>query len=226
MDHRGNIILPSDYARAVAVAGAVPVILPVWQALPEDLLALCDGLILAGGSDVDPARYGGDDHPAVYDIDRVRDDIEIAMVHLALQRKTPILAICRGAQVVNVALGGTLYAHLPDLPGSDLPHRDESNRRVTHAVHIDPTARLAGIMGTSAEPPISWHHQAIDRLAPGLRVAAVAPDGCIEAVEHPDHPELIAVQWRPELNAASDPAQQRLFDALTEACRARLRPTP
>lgn len=106
MDARGNIILPCEYADAVAVAGGVPLIRPVWQALPEDLLAVCDGLILAGGSDIDPVLYDGAYHPTVYAIDRVRDNVEIALVHLALRQGLPTLAICRGMQVVNVALGG------------------------------------------------------------------------------------------------------------------------
>ncbi len=223
IDARGNMILPRAYADAVARAGGLPLCLPVWQAPPGALLALCHGLILAGGSDVDPALYGGPAHPAIYGIDRTRDDAEIALVHLAVAAQMPTLAICRGAQIANVALGGTLHPHLPDLAaewGSALAHRAEPYGGVTHAVTIEPGTRMAAILGSGDEPSVSWHHQAIDRLGNGLRVAACAADGCIEAVELPAHPWFVGVQWHPELSAATDTAQQRLFDVLIEEARA------
>ena len=219
LDARGNIILPRAYADAVARAGGLPLILPIWQGAAAALLAQCDGIVLSGGSDVDPAHYGGDAHPAVYGVDRVRDDEEIALVRLAHARGIPTLAICRGLQVLNVALGGTLHPHLPDLPGGDIAHRAEPYGGVTHAIEVVPETRLAAILGAQGEPPISWHHQAIDRVAPELRVVARASDGCIEAVECAEHPWLLGVQWHPELSAAADPAQQRLFDALIAACK-------
>ena len=136
LDARGNIILPRAYADAVARAGGLPLILPIWQGAAAALLAHCNGLILSGGSDVDPARYGGDAHPAVYGVDRVRDDEEIALVRLAHARGIPTLAICRGLQVLNVALGGTLHPHLPDLPRGDVAHRAEPYGGVTHAIFV------------------------------------------------------------------------------------------
>jgi putative glutamine amidotransferase len=222
LDARGNIILPREYADAVARAGGLPLILPIWQGNPAELLACCHGLILAGGSDVDPALYGEEGHPAIYGVDRVRDDAEVALVHLALAQQMPTLAICRGAQVLNVALGGTLHAHLPDLPGSTIAHRAEPYGGVTHAVALESGTHLARILGAGGGAPVSWHHQAIDRLGTGLRVAAHADDGCVEAVELPDHPWFVGVQWHPELSAGQDAVQQHLFDALVEACRERV----
>ncbi len=222
MDERGNMILPRQYADAVAAAGGVPVILPIWQAPAQALLAFCDGLILSGGSDVDPALYAGDGHPAIYGVDRVRDDAEIALLRLALLRHMPVLAICRGMQLVNVALGGTLHAHLPDLADATVAHRAEPYGGVQHPIHVEPGSRLVSITGECFEPTISWHHQAIDRPALGLHVTARAADGCIEAVEMTDAPLCLGVQWHPELTAASDASQQCLFDALVAACDQRL----
>lgn len=220
-DARGNIILPSEYVDAVARAGGLPLILPIWQGEAAALLALCDGLILSGGSDVDPALYNGAAHPTVYGVDRTRDDAEIALVHLAVAQGLPVLAICRGAQVTNVALGGTLHAHVPDVYNGTPAHRAEPYGGVTHTVEIVAGTRLAEIVGAGSAPSVSWHHQALEKVAPGLRVMARAADGCIEAVELVDHPWYFGVQWHPELTAAADPAQQHLFDALISACRAR-----
>ncbi len=172
---------------------------------------------------MDPALYGGSEHEAIYGIDRLRDDVEIAMVHLAIARGLPTLAICRGAQVANVALGGTLHAHLPDLPATGGAHRTVAHRAepyggVTHPVMVEEGTLLAASLGEQGFPPVSWHHQAIDRIAPALRVVARAEDGCVEAVELPDHPWFVGVQWHPELSAAGDAAQQRLFNALIGAC--------
>ena len=137
----------------------------------------------------------------------------------------PTLAICRGSQVLNVALGGTLHPHLPDLGrvddhGAEVVHRDaEAIARglpgaVPHDVRVEPGSLVAEVMGETDVTPMSWHHQAIDELGSGLRAVGWAPDGTIEATEHDSHPWLVSVQWHPELSAATDPTQQRLFDAL------------
>jgi putative glutamine amidotransferase len=129
----------------------------------------------------------------------------------------PTLCICRGIQVLNVALGGTLIEHLPDEVGDTIAHRVPPRNPTQHPIRLEPGSRLADIIGQAEATTTSWHHQAIRRPAAGLDVVAHAPDGTIEAVEMPDHPWLVAVQWHPELTAANDPGQQRLFDALVKA---------
>ena len=138
-----------------------------------------------------------------------------------------MFAICRGSQVLNVALGGSLHLHLPDVVDGSVVHRDEEAARqnqpapVPHPVEVDADSLVATAMGATAVTPMSWHHQAIDRLGDGLRIVARAPDGTIEATQHESHPWLASVQWHPELTADADPTQQRLFDAFVEAARTR-----
>jgi putative glutamine amidotransferase len=129
----------------------------------------------------------------------------------------PTLGVCRGLQVINVALGGTLHEHLPDVVGESVLHRLPPRVPTPHELEVLPGTRLAGILGETRFTASSWHHQAIDEVAPGLEVAARAPDGTIEAVEMPRHRWLVAVQWHPELTAAVEPLQQRVFDALARA---------
>ena len=224
----GQVELPQEYVHAVRRAGADVVLVPPGTADdPVDVelvLDRLDGVVLAGGGDVDPARYGGSGHETVYALRPERDRDELALVHALLARQLPTLAICRGAQVLNVALGGSLVAHLPDVvPGPDaggVLHRlepEEVRGRATptpHEVEVEPGSALAGVLGTGRVTPMSWHHQAVDRLGDGLRAVARAPDGVVEALELADHPEVVAVQWHPELTAAVDPTQQALFDDL------------
>jgi putative glutamine amidotransferase len=204
--------LPAAYIDALVRAGGAPALLPPVDVDPAAWLDRCDGLILTGGGDIDPATYGGACHPTNYMMDRQRDAIELALVREALRRELPLLAICRGIQVLNVALGGTLIPHIPDAVGEEVPHRLPPREPTKHTVEILPDSHLAEILECAACVPVSWHHQAIGRLGAGLRVVARAPDGIIEAVEMPGKPRLIAVQWHPELSAAEDPIQQRLFD--------------
>jgi putative glutamine amidotransferase len=129
----------------------------------------------------------------------------------------PTLNICRGTQVLNVALGGTLIEHLPDEVSGEVTHRADPSGYVHHPVNLDPDSRLAQIMGNNEVSSASWHHQAVRAVAPDLKVVGQAADGTIEALEMPAHPWLVAVQWHPESIAATDLAQQRIFDALVEA---------
>ncbi len=213
--------LPAEYVDAVRRAGGLPVILPPGEEAVAQVLSLLDGIILSGGGDIAPEFYGGTRHATNYLVDLERDSSEIALARSLVTQDMPLLGICRGTQVINVALGGTLIEHLPDVVGEAVLHRAPPRVPVDHAVAIDPDSRLASVVGGSQLSAASWHHQAIRQPGTGLHVVAHAPDGTIEAVEIPEHPWLIAVQWHPELTAAADPVQQRLFDGLVEAARRR-----
>ena len=216
-DERGRYTLPAEYVAAVERAGAVPLLIPPVPGHAARYLELVDGVVLAGGGDLDPAHYRGRSDETFYGVDAQRDALELALARALVERRQPTLAICRGMQVLNVALGGTLIEHLPAVVGEDVLHRKPPREPVAHPVSVKPGSRLAAIAGVTQCAPMSWHHQALRTVAPGLEVVATAPDGTIEAVELPGHPWLIAVQWHPELTADKDPAQQRLFDALVRA---------
>ncbi|MBO3744468.1 gamma-glutamyl-gamma-aminobutyrate hydrolase family protein [Streptosporangiaceae bacterium NEAU-GS5] len=185
-------LLPFTYVDLVARAGGQPVILPP-AGEPEEVVGRLDGLVIAGGGDIDPARYGAAPHPATGFIRKFRDESEFALTQAALDAGLPILGICRGMEVLNVVLGGTLHQHLPDLIG----HTDHAPAPATYgrvAVRLGP--ELADLYGVSEIVPAHYHHQAIDRLGAGLTVAATAPDGTVEAVKLRER--VHAVQWHPE----------------------------
>ena len=207
----------TQYVDAVRRAGGMAVLVPPGDPRVEALLARLDGLIFAGGGDIDPALYGGRAHPEVYSVNRERDETEIALARRVVSSGTPTLGICRGTQILNVALGGTLHEHLPDVVGDRISHRSAQRLATRHPVSVKAGSRLAEILGTTALEPSSWHHQAVRTSAPGLEVVASAPDGTIEACELASHPWLVAVQWHPETRAAEDPIEQRLFDAFVQA---------
>lgn len=209
-----------EYVDAVRRAGGVAVIVPPGDDDPPLVLDRLDGIILSGGGDVDPRLYGGEPHPALYGIDPGRDATEIALARAALEQRIPILAICRGIQVVNVATGGDLFQHLPDVTSGTVHHWIDSAEGSRHRVRIAADSRLAAICQAQEVMVQSWHHQALHRLGEGLRPVAWADDGTLEAVESADHPELVAVQWHPEETAGTDPAQQHLFDWLVTSCLA------
>ncbi len=211
--------LPAQYVDAVRRAGGIPILIPPGETQLDELLAHLDGLILSGGGDVDPALYGGSAHQTVYNVSLERDSSETAIVAKIVEADLPTLCICRGLQLLNVALGGTLIEHLPDVVGEEVPHRAPPRNPVMHPVQIQPDSQLGQILQTERVEAASWHHQAPDRVAPALKVVATAPDGTLEALEMPKHPWLVAVQWHPELTAADDPTQQRLFDTLVEVAQ-------
>lgn len=219
----GALVLPMEYVRGVQRAGGIAVVLPPWDTDVALLLAGVDGIILAGGADVDPALYGSAGHPAVYDVDEGRDAGEIEIIRYAIAHNLPLLGICRGAQLLNVALGGTLIEHLPDYVGEQVRHRASPPGVAYHSVRLASDSRLAQIVGEVDPRIASWHHQAIRKVAPDLVAVAWAADGTVEAVEMPSHAWMVAVQWHPELTAADDPAQQRIFDALVQAARTQAR---
>ena len=212
------------YLSALRRAGSLPLVVggPA-GAHAGELLARVDGVVLLGGPDVDPARYGASPHPSTYGVDPERDASEVDLARAAVSAGVPLLAVCRGLQVLNVALGGALHQHLPDGP-SGVAHGvpvGEGDPAV-HPVSVEGGSRLAEVerLGGRLERCVSIHHQAVDRVAPGLHPTAYAPDGVIEALEAPPGaPWCLGVQWHPERSAATDPSQQAVFDVFAAACR-------
>ena len=206
-----------SYTDAARSAGLRPYILPVLPA--EDAASALegmDGLLLTGGEDVDPSCYGAMPHPKLGDVHAARDAFEIALVRAARAKGLPTLAICRGIQVANVALGGTLIQDIPSERPNALAHDGEWDRdRRVHALHVDPRAKLAAALGASDLEVNSLHHQAIDRLAPGLIAVAHAPDGIIEGAEwKADDWWFVAAQWHPEeLTGTPESWDRSLFGA-------------
>jgi putative glutamine amidotransferase len=214
--------LPAVYVDAVRRAGGVPVLLPPGEHAVDDLVARLDGFVLSGGGDVEPSLYGAERHPLSDRIDLERDAFELALASAVVAHEVPALSICRGCQVLNVALGGTLVQHLPDVVGETIAHRESTpDGEERHPVRVEPGSRLAAALATMEPVPVSSHHQAVERVAPALVPVAWAADGTIEALELPGHPWLLAVQWHPEISAAEDASQQRLFDGLAAAARER-----
>ena len=215
---RQTFSVPCEYVDAVRMAGGVPIVLPpVEGETPEGLDAVA-GLILPGGGDVDPAHYGGGHHDANYGISQERDRFELALTRAAIARQSmPLLCVCRGMQLLNVALGGDLIAHIPDQFGTSVVHRAAQLKPVPHGVRLDPESRLARLLDGTQLTVQSVHHQAVGRLGYGLRAVAWSDDGVIEGVESERHPFVIGVQWHPELDALSDARPMRLFEELV-AC--------
>jgi putative glutamine amidotransferase len=215
--------LSAPYVRAVKTAGGIPIILPLQHDSIDELMALIDGLLLSGGPDVDPLRYGDDSlHPATYGIDAARDQFEIDLFDAALARGIPTFGICRGIQVMNVALGGTLIQDVStEHPGAaEVGHRQHElgleHSAVGHELSaVDPTP--LPIFGNNDLGVNSFHHQAIRDIAPELIPVAYSPDGLIEAVVMRDNPEVFGVQWHPELMFERDDAHLRPFARLVDA---------
>jgi putative glutamine amidotransferase len=216
-NEKGRFDVNAKYVDAVRRAGGYPVLLPPGEREPAECFEFLDGIVMTGGPDVDPKRYGGKAHPKVYGVDPERDTSEIALVKAIFEQQKPTLCICRGMQVLNVALGGTLIEDLASEVGEKIVHRADTYQM--HDVEIVPESHLARIVGARRIPTASWHHQAVRAPAPGLTVTARAQDGVIEAVEHADHPDLIAVQWHPEHTAEEDRHSQALFDWLVSTLR-------
>jgi len=213
--HSDGFNIPAAYVQAILRAAGMPLLLPTGAVNRVDLwLEKIQGLVLIGGGDIDPARYDAAHHDTIYNLDADRDACEFALARGALACRLPLLAICRGMQVVNVLLGGTLHRHLPEIFGEKVAHRLPPRETARHPVDIEADAHIVQAMGDTRVNTVSWHHQAVDRLGEGLRPVAWAEDGVIEALEQASNPNLLAVQWHPELSAAEDPAQQGLFDRL------------
>lgn len=214
-------------SRAVVKAGGLPVLIPTGLDEPtlRELYERLDAVLLPGGPDIDPAVFGEEPHPTVK-IDPARDAIELPIVRWAVEDDLPLFGICRGHQVINVALGGDLIQDIPSqLDGNVEPHdtpSDQPRNRPTHDVRIAPESRLAGIMGGTAAAVNSLHHQAVRKAAPGMVITAFSPDGLVEATEMPDKRFALSVQWHPEDLYENDEAMMRLFEAFVEAARERM----
>ena len=211
---RSRFTLPSAYVDALRAAQGLAVLVTPGEQEPEELLERLDGLVLSGGGDLDPAGYGAESRAHTYAVSPERDAFEIALLRAALERGLPTLAICRGMQILNVALGGDLHVHLPDVVGEAITHRSSQSEAALHPVRLEAGTQLSQGLGARELAAVpSWHHQALCRLGTGLRAVAWAPDGVVEAVELSSEPQLVAVQWHPELAGAS--AEGRgLFEGL------------
>jgi putative glutamine amidotransferase len=219
-----GVAVPARYVSALRRAGGQEAILlptELDEAGAGALLARFDGLLLLGGGDLDPHTYCEEPNTRVYGVNATRDECELVLTRVAVARGLPVLAICRGHQVLDVALGGSLDQHITGREGL-LEHGVpgvESGARL-HEVDVEPGSRLADAMGTTRATVSSHHHQAVERVGDGLRVVARAADGVVEGVElaDPDGPWIVGAQWHPEDTAESDPANQRLFDTFVREC--------
>lgn len=221
-DH--HFATPVQYVDAIRRAGGAAVLLPPGEEDIDSWLSILDGVVLSGGADICPKAYGGNpEHPELGPVHPDRDTAEIALTHALLRHGAmPVLFICRGLQILNVALQGTLHEHIEDLGKGDI-HRCPAEFWAKQPVSVDADTSLSRSVGQKSIVTMSGHHQGLKRLAEGLRVIATAEDGIIEAVEVEGHPFALAVQWHPEASAGSDPDQQRIFDALIGAASGKSR---
>lgn len=220
-------VIGPRYVEVLRAAGGVPWVIPLLSHDPDtlhEIFSRLDGVLLTGGADVDPARYGEPKLPVCGYIDPDRDAVELALLHHAEQHRLPVLAVCRGIQILNVAGGGTLYQDIPTQVPAALKHdhftnpQQPSRKLLSHEVTMKPGTRLHGLLGAAVVSVNSMHHQAIKELAPGLTATAYAPDGVIEAVESAGDRFVLAVQWHPEELTDGQPGMRRLFEALVAAC--------
>jgi len=217
-------MLMQSYINCIMQADGVPVLIPSmihadgWDVLYSRL----DGILFSGGGDIAIEQFSGEPHPRVDDVDLERDAVELKMIQTAAEDGKPFLGICRGAQLVNVGLGGTLYTDIADQFPNALNHTYPTNQRtvLVHEVKIEEGTRIAEVMGEPILKVNSLHHQGLKDIAPSLRVTGLAPDGLVEAVELPDHPFGIAVQWHPEWLTDQEPTQ-KLFKKFVEAAEKR-----
>jgi putative glutamine amidotransferase len=209
------------YIQAVARAGGLPVLVPLGleEEAYQALFARLDGILFTGGGDIAPDHYGGQSHSKVGDVDSERDRVELWLAKQVVEQDKPFLGICRGFQVLNVALGGSLYEDILDQKEGALKHDyypDYPRNLLAHGVTIEPASRLAGILGLTAAQVNSLHHQGVRQLASRLTATAHAPDGMLEAYELPAHRFGLAVQWHPEWLQEHEP-MRKLFEVFVEA---------
>ena len=212
----------STYTRALEVAGAAPVAIPLQlgEDTLKDIFAHLDGLLIAGGADVHPSEFGEAVEPFCGEIDRARDNVELQLLRWGIQQEVPILGICRGIQMLNVAAGGTLYQDIGAQVDHALKHEHVKGapyNRLTHSIEIDPESRLALALGTTRLDVNSLHHQSVKQVAPGFHVVARAPDGIVEGIERLNGSFAIGVQFHPEWLIDDDARMVQVFRHFVDA---------
>lgn len=213
-----------DYQKVIAANGGIPIILPFLEEnLAQEMVEKCDAILFSGGEDVDPQFYGQDPHQKLGETIPLRDKWEIALLEKAMEKKKPILAICRGIQLVNIALGGSLIQDIPSDIKNSIKHSQTVNRSWdSHWVTLEKGSRLEEILQETKIRVNSLHHQAIDRLAEPLRVTAKSSDGVIEAIEHEYYGNfLLGIQWHPESMAATDEKMNKIFAEFVKSATSR-----
>ncbi len=221
--HTNDISMRNTYLGAIKGAGGAPVVLPLELEEPDlkQLVSMLDGFLFTGGPDVHPFLFGEETHIHCGEVSDKRDSLELTLLRLVMEAKKPILGICRGIQLINIGLGGTIYQDLPSQFPQAFPiaHKQPFPYATpSHSVSIVPGTRLASICQSSSIKVNSMHHQAVKDLAAGCIVSGTGPDGLIEAIEMPDYPFLVGVQWHPEYLWGQDPSAASLFSHFVKAC--------
>jgi putative glutamine amidotransferase len=219
---RERTFVGHDYIQAIAQAGGVPLVLPIIEDKKRLLcqVEIIDGLLLSGGYDVNPLQYGQEPEGHLEQVNQERDSYEMDLLRASYQLHKPILGICRGQQLLNVAFGGTLYQDIPSAFPSAVQHRQKSKPdAATHTIDLVEGTLLQQLMGSKSVATNSHHHQAVKNVAPGFVVNALAKDGIIEGIEKKDSLFVLGVQWHPEFMTIKDPKMLRLFQAFVEAAR-------
>ena len=211
-----------NYAEATAQAGGLPLLVSnLSPDLAESFALGADGLLLTGGIDVDPGFYGAEPHPRLGVVDLARDHFELALYRAAKARKIPVLGVCRGIQLINVAQGGTLHQHVPDLPNAVQHDQTDIGGAPSHGVRLEPDSQLAKIFGANVIRTNSYHHQAVERIGEDLRVTARSSDGVVEGIEGTTDHYVLGVQWHPEMSFERYPEHAVPFKAFINAIRER-----
>ena len=221
-DERTTTLLCS-YAQAIEKSGGVPLLLPYVEndGVIDQFVSVCDGFFFTGGKDIEPSRYGKERIPTCGIIQKYRDELEFKVFAKAFQTQKPILGVCRGAQVINVALGGTLYQDIPSQLPTEIAHRQsEAKNKPSHEVKILKNTPLYALIGKERMQANSFHHQAINKLGRGLEIMALADDGVIEAVYLIGKRYLNAYQWHPERLCETDGENKKIFDDFIQNCLA------
>jgi len=214
----GGYYLPDGYVESVRKAGAVPLLLTPGESNIDSILQAVDGLLFAGGGDIDPSVYKGPTHPSLDRVDPVRDSFELALAKKVFNSTIPVLGICRGFQLLALASGASLVTHIPDEIGEEVKHKAADGKPIKHFVYPERQSLLATITDSTKFEVESIHHQAIKEVPPDWQIMAKSRDGIIEAHEHKQHPWMITVLWHPEMSP-EDPVQQLIFRSFVEAAR-------
>ncbi|KHF38158.1 gamma-glutamyl-gamma-aminobutyrate hydrolase family protein [Halalkalibacter okhensis] len=217
-----SVNLHEKFVRSIINGGGAPIVIPIGrEELAENWVSICDGIILSNGEDVAPLSYAANPDPKIKETNIKRDNVEIAIIREAIKQNKPILGICRGITMLNVALGGTVIQDIEKFIPNAINHSQRAERsEPTHEVIIDESSRLFKMMNTKTIRVNSMHHQSIDQLAPKIKKVALAPDGVIEAIESVEgQPFLLGIQWHPEEMASEDVSMQQIFTEFIAECR-------